>query len=138
MKLCASELENLKIIPSGPIPPNPVELLASKRFKKLLNQLAVKYDRIILDGPPHHGFADILVLSQQVGGIVLVSSIGETSREALRHFKKGINNVNGTILGCMVNKVNTAKRYGYRSYYRYYQAYEYDSANSAELPRLDA
>ena len=138
MKLCASELENLKIIPSGPIPPNPVELLASRRFKKLLNQLAVKYDRIILDGPPHHGFADILVLSQQVGGIVLISSIGETSREALRRFKKGINNVNGTILGCMVNKVNTAKRYGYRSYYRYYQAYEYDSSNSAELPRLDA
>jgi Mrp family chromosome partitioning ATPase len=64
-------------------------------------------------------------LSQQVGGIVLVSSIGETSREGLRHFKKGINNVNGVILGCIVNKVNTAKRYGYRSYYKYYQAYDY-------------
>jgi capsular exopolysaccharide synthesis family protein len=125
MHLCASETENLRIIPSGPIPPNPVELLASKRFKKLLDQLAETYDRIILDGPPHHGFADILVLSQQVGGIVLVSSIGETSREALRHFKKGINNVNGHILGCIVNKVNTAKRYGYRSYYSYYQAYDY-------------
>ena len=43
MKLCASDLENLKIIPSGPIPPNPVELLASKRFKKLLDQLQKKY-----------------------------------------------------------------------------------------------
>jgi capsular exopolysaccharide synthesis family protein len=125
MHLCASDIQNLRIIPSGPIPPNPVELLASKRFKKLLDQLAETYDRIILDGPPHHGFADILVLSQQVGGIVLVSSIGETSREALRHFKKGINNVNGHILGCIVNKVNTAKRYGYRSYYSYYQAYDY-------------
>jgi capsular exopolysaccharide synthesis family protein len=125
MHLCASDTENLRIIPSGPIPPNPVELLASKRFKKLLDQLGETYDRIILDGPPHHGFADILVLSQQVGGIVLVSSIGETSREGLRHFKKGINNVNGHILGCIVNKVNTAKRYGYRSYYTYYQAYDY-------------
>ena len=129
MQLCGGETENLRIIPSGPIPPNPVELLASRRFKRLLDQLAEKYDRIILDGPPHHGFADILVLSQQVGGIVLVSSIGETSREALRHFKKGINNVNGVILGCIVNKVNTAKRYGYRSYYRYYQAYDYKSAD---------
>jgi capsular exopolysaccharide synthesis family protein len=126
MHLCASDTENLRIIPSGPIPPNPVELLASKRFKKLLDQLAETYDRVILDGPPHHGFADILVLSQQVGGIVLVSSIGETSREGLRHFKKGINNVNGHILGCIVNKVNVAKRYGYRSYYRYYQAYDYE------------
>ncbi len=125
MNLCWTETENLRIIPSGPIPPNPVELLASKRFKKLLDKLSDKYDRIILDGPPHHGFADILVLSQQVGGIVLVSSIGETSREGLRHFKKGINNVNGVILGCIVNKVNTAKRYGYRSYYKYYQAYDY-------------
>jgi len=135
MNLCWTETENLRIIPSGPIPPNPVELLASKRFKRLLDQLADKYDRIILDGPPHHGFADILVLSQQVGGIVLVSSIGETSREALRHFKKGINNVNGVILGCIVNKVNTAKRYGYRSYYKYYQAYDYqqDAVGSGKL-----
>jgi capsular exopolysaccharide synthesis family protein len=135
MHLCAGDTENLRIIPAGPIPPNPVELLASERFKKLLDQLAQKYDRIILDGPPHHGFADILVLSQQVGGIVLVSSIGETSREALRHFKKGINNVNGFILGCIVNKVNTAKRYGYRSYYRYYQAYDYqpDTAKGRKL-----
>jgi capsular exopolysaccharide synthesis family protein len=134
--LCAGDTENLRIIPAGPIPPNPVELLASKRFKKLLDQLAEKYDRIILDGPPHHGFADILVLSQQVGGIVLVSSIGETSREGLRHFKKGINNVNGVILGCIVNKVNTAKRYGYRSYYKYYQAYDYESADSSGLAQL--
>lgn len=125
MHLCSCDTEKLKIIPSGPVPPNPVELLASKRFKKLLDKLAEKYDRIILDGPPHHGFADILVLSQQVGGIVLVSSIGETSREALRHFKKGIDNVNGVILGCIVNKVNTARRYGYGSYYGYHQAYEY-------------
>jgi capsular exopolysaccharide synthesis family protein len=134
--LCAGDTENLRIIPAGPIPPNPVELLASKRFKKLLDQLAEKYDRIILDGPPHHGFADILVLSQQVGGIVLVSSIGETSREGLRHFKKGINNVNGVILGCIVNKVNTAKRYGYRSYYKYYQAYDYESADSDHFAEL--
>jgi len=133
MQLCSGETENLRIIPAGPIPPNPVELLASKRFKRLIDQLGEKYDRIILDGPPHHGFADILVLSQQVGGIVLVSSIGETSREALRHFKKGINNVKGVILGCIVNKVNTAKRYGYRSYYRYYKAYDYKSTDFAEL-----
>jgi succinoglycan biosynthesis transport protein ExoP len=130
MHLCSCDTGNLKIIPSGPIPPNPVELLASKRFKKLLDKLAVKFDRIILDGPPDHGFADILVLSQQVGGIVLVCSIGETSREGLRHFKKGIDNVNGVILGCIVNKVDTARRYGYRSYYKYYQDYDYQQENT--------
>jgi capsular exopolysaccharide synthesis family protein len=135
MNLFRTETENLRIIPSGPIPPNPVELLASKRFKKLLDKLSDKFDRIILDGPPHYGFADILVLSQQVGGIVLISSLGETRREALRHFKKAINNVNGVILGCIVNKMNTAKKYGYRSYYKYYQAGEYqqDAVGSGEL-----
>ena len=88
--------ENLRIIPSGPVPPNPAELLASRRFKLLLKKLTGRFDRIILDGPPHIGFADTLILSKCVGGIVLVSSIGESSREAIGHFKKSITNVNGT------------------------------------------
>jgi capsular exopolysaccharide synthesis family protein len=121
-----SGIENLWILTAGPIPPNPVELLASSRFADLMVKASQRFDRVILDGPPHHGFADILVLSRQVGGVVLVSSIGETTREALRHFKKGILNVRGTILGCIINKVNVSKRYGYRSYYKYYQAYNYE------------
>jgi succinoglycan biosynthesis transport protein ExoP len=54
--------ENLGIIPSGPVPPNPAELLASERFKILLNKLTGQCERIILDGPPHIGFADTLIL----------------------------------------------------------------------------
>jgi succinoglycan biosynthesis transport protein ExoP len=114
---------NLGIIPSGPIPPNPAELLASPRFERLLNRLASRFDRIILDGPPHIGFADTLILSKNVGGIVLVSSIGETSREAIDQFKKSIANVNGTILGCIANKVDFNSRYGYGGYYKSYQSY---------------
>ena len=115
--------ENLKVILSGPVPPNPAELLASKRFKFLLEELLSRCDRIILDGPPHIGFADTLILSRCVGGIVLVSSIGETSREAIGQFKKSITNVNGTILGCIVNKVDYNRKYGYGGYYRSYQKY---------------
>lgn len=118
--------ENLHYVPAGPIPPNPVELLASRRFADFMKVVKEKYDRVILDGPPHHGFADVLVLCQNVGGVVLVSSIGDTTRQALRHFKKGIMNVNGAILGCVINKVNLDRRYGYRSYYKYYQAYNYE------------
>ncbi len=117
---------NLHYIPAGPIPPNPVELLASNRFGEFMKLVNGRYDRVILDGPPHYGFADVLVLCKNVGGVVLVSSIGDTTRQALRHFKRGILNVNGVILGCVINKVNLEKRYGYRSYYRYYQAYHYD------------
>lgn len=117
---------NLYVIPSGPIPPNPVELLASNRFKDLIGKLENHFDRIILDSPPFHGLADILVLSRQVGGVILVSSIGETSRDGLQHFKREILNVQGTILGCVVNKIKLTKRYGYRSYYKYYKSYYSD------------
>jgi capsular exopolysaccharide synthesis family protein len=144
-KVCAYNRyhKNLNIIPCGPVPPNPVELLASKRFRRLLNNLTAKYDRVILDAPPYIGFADVLVLSQRVGGIVLVSSIGEASRETIGQFKKTISNIHGTILGCIVNKVDLDKKYGYGSYHKYYQAYrhyygrDYKAAEK-QLPPADA
>ena len=115
--------KNLRVIPSGVVPPNPAELLASKRFKFLLKDLIGRYDRVVLDGPPHVGFADILILSKSVGGTVLVASIGQTSRAAIGQFKKAMANINGTILGCIVNKVNFNKNFGYGSYYKSYHAY---------------
>ncbi|MFZ0131974.1 MAG: polysaccharide biosynthesis tyrosine autokinase [Desulfobacterales bacterium] len=124
--------KNLKVILSGPVPPNPAELLASKRFKLLLKELLARHDRVILDGPPHIGFADTLILSRCVGGVVLVSSIGETSREAIGQFKKSITGINGTILGCIVNKVDFNRKYGYGGYYRSYRKYNtYDGEEDA-------
>ncbi|MGD9007026.1 MAG: polysaccharide biosynthesis tyrosine autokinase [Desulfobacteraceae bacterium] len=114
---------NLRLVAAGPIPPNPVELLASNRFAKLIKALEKRFDRVIVDGPPHQGFADILVICQHVGGVVLVSSMGETTRESLRHFKKSMMNVNGHILGCIINKVDLTRRYGYQSYYNGYYGY---------------
>jgi capsular exopolysaccharide synthesis family protein len=128
----ASDEKNLYFIPAGPIPPNPVELLASHRFKRLMEFLHKKFDRIIVDGPPHHGFADVLVLCRNVGGLILVSAVGESTRSNIRQFKKAVLNIHGTILGCIINKVNLTKRYGYRSYYRYYQAYSSYSYDDGE------
>jgi len=127
---CRKFHKNLNFIPSGPVPPNPVELLASRRLEILLHELTARYDRIILDGPPYIGLADILVLSQRVGGIVLVTSLGEASRKNMKQLKKTMTNVNSTMLGCIVNKVNPNKRYGYGSYYKYYQ--EYNQYNGKE------
>jgi hypothetical protein len=90
---------NLCFIPAGPIPPNPVELLASNRFAELMQILTQRFDRVIVDGPPHPGFADSMVLSGQVGGVVLVSSMGETTRDAIRHFKKSMLAANGKDFG---------------------------------------
>jgi len=130
--IAQTSIDNLCLIPAGPIPPNPVELLASNRFSQLLKKSGETFDRIIIDSPPHHGFADILVLSRQAGGMILVSSIGETTRDGLRHFKKAMSNVQGTVLGCIVNKVNLHQRYGYHSYYKYYRAYNYQYGKSHE------
>ena len=137
LKIYSNHSENLRIIPSGPVPPNPAELLASNRFNFLLKKLRNRFDRIILDGPPHIGFADTLILSKSVGGIILVSSIGESSREAIGQFKKSITNVKGTILGCVVNKVDFNRKYGYGGYYRYYQSYSrYGLENRNQKPLL--
>lgn len=121
----STEIENVSLAPAGPIPPNPVELLASDRFTQFLEQAGKEYDRVILDAPPHQGFADLLVLSRKVGGVVLVTTAGQTTRNALRYFKRGMANVNATVLGCIVNKLNLTTGYGYRPYYKYYGAYYY-------------
>jgi polysaccharide biosynthesis transport protein len=76
----------------------------------VLEQAARKFDRVILDCPPHVGFADILVISRQVGGMILVAGMGEATRNGLRKFKESMQNVNGTVLGCIVNKVGLNPR----------------------------
>jgi len=137
--ICRNGIDNLHFIPSGPIPPNPVELLASKRFEKLMRYLEKRFDRVIVDAPPHQGFADVLVLAQSVGGVVLATGMGEAKRDELRHFKKSMLNVRATILGCIINKVDTSQRYGYQSYYRYYSYAEGPAAAGAkQLPERRA
>ena len=82
---------------------------------------------------------DTLILSKCVGGIILVSSIGESSRDAIGQFKKTITNVNGTILGCIVNKVDFSRKYGYGGYYNAYQAYsDYGLEGHSHERMLDA
>jgi capsular exopolysaccharide synthesis family protein len=125
--VCRNGLSSVCFIPAGPIPPNPVELLASDRFAMLVQTLTRRFERVIFDGPPYLGFADSLVISRHVGGLVLVSSLGETTRDALLHFKRSVLSSQGRILGCIINKVNLSKRFGYQSYYKYYSYYSYGS-----------
>jgi capsular exopolysaccharide synthesis family protein len=131
----------VSFISAGPCPPNPVELLASRCFGQLIRKLEKHFDRVLVDAPPMQGFADTLVVSRHVGGVVLVCSAGETTREALKHFKKSVLGINGTILGCIINKVNLNRRYGYPSYYKYYGYHKYygDAAKKGgENKRIEA
>lgn len=126
-----TEFEGLDFIPSGPLPPNPAELLSSKRMRQLLNLAAQKYDRVIVDGPPYQGFAEILVLANMVDGVILIAVEGDTPREGVKHFRNSITNVGGRILGAIINK--SGRKKGYSSYggYKYY-AYNYEYGKENE------
>ncbi len=129
-----SGVQNLQIIFAGPIPPNPAELLASQRMRQLLEELDKRYDRIIIDAPPATGFADALILGHYADGVILVCTLGQTHREALRIFRKNLISVGGRVIGSVVNKLNVHSPYGgyYYKYYRYYKYYSYSPAYRQE------
>ncbi len=126
-----TEYEGLDFISSGPLPPNPAELLSSKRMRQLLSMAAKNYDRVIIDGPPYQGFAEILVLANMVDGVILISVEGDTPREGVKHFRKSVTNVGGRILGAIINK--SGRKKGFSSYggYKYY-AYNYEYGEKGE------
>jgi succinoglycan biosynthesis transport protein ExoP len=118
-----TEIPNLFYIPSGPIPPNPSELVGSILFKSMMKSLGERFDHIVLDSPPVLGFADSIILSSLVDGIILVALGGRTSRETLQRAKEALYQVNAKILGVVINRVNIHRSdYGYY-YYRYHSYY---------------
>ena len=115
---------NFFFIPSGPIPPNPPELLASSKMRNFIATAAKQFDYIIIDTPPFHGFAEILILSSMVDGVILVSELNKTPREGVEYFKKAVSNVGGRILGVLINKAGKGAG-GYRYYGGYNYNYQY-------------
>ncbi|MHB8791005.1 MAG: GumC family protein [Desulfobulbaceae bacterium] len=116
--------KNFFFIPSGPIPPNPPELLASSKMRNFIATAAKQFDYIIIDTPPFHGFAEILILSSMVDGVILVSELNKTPREGVEYFKKAVSNVGGRILGVLINKAGKGAG-GYRYYGGYNYNYQY-------------
>jgi len=113
-------IENLDIITSGPIPPNPSELLSSERTVKMVKKLSEAYDMIIIDSPPFISVSDALILSQTVEGTIIVALAGSTTYEMLNKGLKLFNENSGTITGVVINKFDAKKSgyyYGYGDYY---------------------
>ena len=130
-----SGIPNLRVVYAGPIPPNPSELLSSNRMRQFLAAVYAHYDRIIIDGPPAIGFADALILGHYADGVILVSVLGQTHREALRVFRRNLENVGGRMIGTIVNKLTQGSQYG--GYYKYYRYYSYQTAyRQANAPDL--
>jgi capsular exopolysaccharide synthesis family protein len=130
-----TEIPNLYYIPAGPIPPNPSELISSSLFKNMVGSLEERFVHIILDSPPVLGFADSIILSTAVDGVILVVLGGKTPRETLQQAKEALHQVNVKILGVVINRIDIHRSdYGYY-YYRYHYYYGKEGKKK-ELPYL--
>ena len=124
-----TDVDNLFLIPAGPIPPNPAELLNSQTYKNLLQDLRREFDHIIIDTPPTLGFADARVVALQADGVLLVAKHQSTTREAGRMARQYLSQVNARMLGMVLNQLGTRDL---RRHDLYYQKY-YDSYYAVDL-----
>ena len=118
-------LPNLKVITSGPIPPNPAELLSSNEMKSLLQFLRGNFKHVIIDSPPAISFTDAAILSTLVDGVVLVALAGKSSVHLVRRFKQRLGVIGARIYGVVINGIKSdSVEYGYygNAYNHYYSA----------------
>ncbi len=123
IKTCR-DLPQLKVITSGPIPPNPAELLSSNEMKNLLQFLKGKYRHIIIDSPPAISFTDAAILSTIVDGVVLVAMANKSSMHLMRRFKQRLATLGARIYGVVLNGIkagSTEYEYYGTGYYDYYK-----------------
>lgn len=115
-----TKIPNLHILQNGTIPPNPSELITSEKMRKLLDLLKNMYDVVLLDGTPCMVVADSIALSSMVDSTILVVECGKTKINDIRKTKKSIEDVNGNILGVILNKSEVRKGKYYGKRYGYY------------------
>jgi capsular exopolysaccharide synthesis family protein len=111
---------NLFVITSGPIPPNPADMLGSNKMKELISSLEEVFDYVLLDTPPVVAVTDAQVLAGKVDGVVLVVASKESDKESLVRAKELLLKVEANILGVVFNKVEMRKGKGYGEKYFYY------------------
>ena len=135
------KIKNLNVITAGKVPPDPTRLLGSDRMKTLLNDLKISkdYDLVLIDAPPVLGLADLLLISENTDGIILLISLEKVRRDLPPQSIASISNTNSTLLGCVTNSTELPKAnniaggsYGYG--YEYASEYsDYANIESSEI-----
>ena len=121
---CETNVPNLHVVFSGPVPPNPAELLGGNKFRRLLENLRENYDYIILDTPPVGSVIDGVIVAEQCDGAIMVVSHGTISVKLAQNTKAQLDKCNCKILGAVLNKVPIVGNGYYGKYYgRYYGKY---------------
>jgi len=122
--LCETDIKNLRMVFSGPVPPNPSELLGNKRFQRMIAEAREQYDMIIIDTPPLGSVIDTAVVSKCCDGAVIVIASGGISYHFVRKVKEQLDVTGCRILGCVLNKVDMSGKGYYGKYYgKYYGRY---------------
>ena len=110
----------VNLLPSGPIPPNPAELIGSEQMSNLLKQMQKKFTHVVIDSPPIASFTDGVLIASMVDGVILVVHSGRSSRQVVRRSRQLLQDVGAKILGVVLNNVNLRNQdndYYYQSYY---------------------
>jgi capsular exopolysaccharide synthesis family protein len=131
---------NLKLLTSGPVPPNPAELLGSEQMRNLLKSLSGRFAHIVVDSPPAISFTDASILSTFVDGVILVIHGGRSSRAVVRRAKQQLLDVGANIFGVVLNNVKAESHeyYGAGYYSSYYQGEYYEADGEGDNARAAA
>lgn len=125
--------EGIDVITSGILPPNPAEVLSSERMAKLMEEVAQRYDKVILDGPPFL-ISDAIVLASRVDGVLLVLRARNTSQSVALGVLDQLDRVKARVVGAVLNRVQDTTS---NHYYRSLKSYTYVSKETDELTLLE-
>ncbi len=123
-----TKLPNLQVLTSGPLPPNPAELLGSPKAREVLEAVAAKADIVLIDSPPVLMVADAPIISSIVDGTIMVIKSAKTKIEAVKQAKERLDKANATIVGTVLNAVESS----HGSYY-YYDSYYYGDNTQKQI-----
>lgn len=112
-----TEVPGVSVLTSGPIPPNPAELVGSKRMKHLLEELSEQFDVVLIDTPPIITVTDAAIIAQEVDGVILVLASGEVNKDFALRAKDQLDKVGAKILGAVLNKADIKTSEYYYYYY---------------------
>ena len=130
--IASTRLPSLFVLPSGPLPPNPAEVLSSRRMVEFAELVKSNFDLVLYDSPPVISISDALILSSCVEAVILVVKCGLFPHELIQQAKAQLEGVKANVLGILLNSVNFRRDgYYYRYYYDYYSSY-YGSQDSAK------
>jgi capsular exopolysaccharide synthesis family protein len=115
--IAETDVPNLYVLPSGPLPPSPEALVGSQRMRRLIEELGTRADVVLFDSPPVLACADAMVLASQTDGVVFVIDSGSTRRQAAKRALELLRNVDAKVLGGVLNKMHARS-----SEYYYYHS----------------